>query len=80
MFLFSIFCFHQIIDNLTWAQNIVEEILSACRVEVITTVDNWVIVDGQPQLPPGITTVICPDACNSNGTCENGVLLIVFSK
>ncbi|KAK7469526.1 hypothetical protein BaRGS_00036472, partial [Batillaria attramentaria] len=63
----------QIMDNGTWALNILEDILVTCRLEITINVDLWITVDGVPALPTDVTNKLCPDECNNRGTCNAGV-------
>ena len=62
----------QIMDDLSWADNIVQDILVSCRLEITINMELWIIINGLPSLPTNITSLLCPEQCNGRGTCNNG--------
>ena len=61
-------------DDLSWADNIVEDILVSCRLEITINVELWVIINGLPSLPTNVINLLCPEQCNGHGTCNNGMI------
>ena len=59
-------------DDLEWADNILEDILVSCRIEVTINIDIWIVIEGIPNLPTDVINKLCPQECNGRGTCNNG--------
>ena len=70
----------QIMDDVEWANNILENILVACRLEVTINVELWIVINGLPALPTDIVNKLCPDQCNGHGTCVRGQLKLLISN
>ena len=48
----------QIMDDLSWADNIVQDILVSCRLEITINMELWIIINGLPSLPTNITSLL----------------------
>ena len=68
----------QITASSDWVQASEESVKSACEAEVQRNTSLWVPpADGKPPAPPTyITDALCPDNCNNQGTCNDGILIV----
>ncbi|XP_033756295.1 uncharacterized protein LOC117339040 [Pecten maximus] len=60
-------------DDISWASEGLDNLLLQCFVTVEVNVDLWVIADGEAIPDPVVTGAICPDECNDNGKCSEGL-------
>nr|XP_034327587.1 uncharacterized protein LOC105328884 [Crassostrea gigas] len=63
----------QLTDSTDWAKESLVNLLRECITIVETDTDQWSNETGEAGPPPGITNLICPNNCQGNGNCTEGL-------